>query len=209
MTLFPMFLKLACRSCLVVGAGSVGTPKIESLVEAGASVRVIASRVNFAVGEWARSGAITWEAREFAASDLDGVFLVIAATSSREVNELIFREARQRNILCNVVDDPEHCDFYYPAVVHRGNLQLAISTNGLSPALAHRIRCELEEQFGPEYGEWLEQLGKIRRELFASAIHPDERRRLLHRLASREAFAQAQSAAIHIEHSSPENCHDG
>jgi precorrin-2 dehydrogenase/sirohydrochlorin ferrochelatase len=202
MTLFPMFLKLEGRSCLVVGAGAVGTPKIESLIEAGASVRVIAPRVNFAVGEWAGSGALTREAREFAASDLDGVFLVIAATSSREVNELIFREARRRNILCNVVDDPEHCDFYYPAVVRRGNLQIAVSTNGLSPALAQRIRRELEGQFGPEYGEWLEQLGKIRRELFASAIDPEERRRLLHRLATREAFEQAQSAAIHIEHSS-------
>src|ERR1700737_4902031 len=123
MTLFPMFLKLEGRSCLVVGAGSVGAPKIESLLETGACVRVVAPRVNFAVGEWAGSGAISWEAREFVVSDLDGVFLVIAATSSREVNELIFREARRRNMLCNVVDDPEHCDFYYPAVVRRGNLQ--------------------------------------------------------------------------------------
>ncbi|HEV3208568.1 MAG TPA: bifunctional precorrin-2 dehydrogenase/sirohydrochlorin ferrochelatase [Terriglobales bacterium] len=202
MTLFPMFLKLEGRSCLVVGAGAVGTPKIESLIEGGASVRVIAPRVNFTVGEWAGSGAITWEAREFGVSDLDGVFLVIAATSSREVNELIFREARRRNILCNVVDDPEHCDFYYPAVVRRGNLQIAVSTNGLSPALAQRIRRELQEQFGPEYGEWLAHLGQIRRELFASAIDPEERRRLLHRLASREAFEQAQSAATYIEHSS-------
>jgi precorrin-2 dehydrogenase/sirohydrochlorin ferrochelatase len=203
MTLFPMFLKLEGRSCLVVGAGSVGAPKIESLLETGACVRVVAPRVNFAVGEWAGSGAISWEAREFVVSDLDGVFLVIAATSSREVNELIFREARRRNMLCNVVDDPEHCDFYYPAVVRRGNLQIAVSTNGLSPALAQRIRRELEEQFGPEYDEWLEQLGQIRRQLFASAIHPEERRRLLHRMASREAFEQAhQSAAIEIEHSS-------
>lgn len=203
MTLFPMFLKLEGRSCLVVGAGSVGAPKIESLLETGACVRVIAPRVNFAVGEWAGSGAISWEAREFVVSDLDGVFLVIAATSSREVNQLIFREARRRNILCNVVDDPERCDFYYPAVVRRGNLQITVSTNGLSPALAQRIRRELEEQFGPEYGEWLEQLGQIRRQLFASAIHPEARRRLLHRMASREAFEQAhQSAAIQIEHSS-------
>jgi precorrin-2 dehydrogenase / sirohydrochlorin ferrochelatase len=203
MTLFPMFLKLEGRSCLVVGAGSVGAPKIENLLETGACVRVIAPRVDFAVGEWAGSGAISWEAREFVVSDLDGVFLVIAATSSREVNERIFREACRRNILCNVVDDPEHCDFYYPAVVRRRNLQIAVSTNGLSPALAQRIRRELEEQFGPEYGDWLEQLGQIRRQLFASAIHPEERRRLLHRMASREAFEQAhQSAAIQIEHSS-------
>jgi precorrin-2 dehydrogenase/sirohydrochlorin ferrochelatase len=196
MTLFPMFMKLEGRSCLVVGAGTVGEPKIDSLLASKASVRVIAPRATPAVAEWAQSGAITWEARDFNSSDLDGVFLVIAATFSREVNEAIFREARQRNILCNVVDDPEHCDFYYPAVVRRGELQLAISTNGHSPALAQRIRRELEIQFGPEYGEWLEELGRARQQLFASKIDPDERRRLLHELASREAFEHAQSLRL-------------
>src|ERR1700736_5525743 len=203
MTLFPMFMKLEGRSCLVVGAGAVGEPKISSLITAGASVRVVALQATAAVAEWAQCGAITWEARAFNSSDLDSIFLVIAATNSSDMNAAIFHQARQRNMLCNVVDDPEHCDFYYPAVVRRGNLQIAVSTNGLSPALAQRIRRELEEQFGPEYDEWLEQLGQIRRQLFASAIHPEERRRLLHRMASREAFEQAhQSAAIEIEHSS-------
>ena len=194
-----MFLWLEGRSCLVVGAGVIGEPKIGSLLASGASVRVIAPQASAAAAEWARAGAITWEARDFKTSDLDGVFLVIAATSSRDVNETIFREARRRNILCNVVDDPEHCDFYYPAVVRRGDLQLAISTNGQSPALAQRIRRELEVQFGPEYGEWLEELGKIRQQLFASEMNPDDRRRLLHELASREAFEQAQSTRISTE----------
>jgi precorrin-2 dehydrogenase/sirohydrochlorin ferrochelatase len=97
-----------------------------------------------------------------------------------------------------VVDDPEYCDFYYPAVVRRGDLQLAISTNGHSPALAQRIRRELETQFGVEYGEWLEELGNIRQELFASDMDAEARRRLLHQLASREAF-EARSAAIERE----------
>ena len=129
MSLFPMFMKLEGRPCLVVGAGAIGEPKIDSLLTSGASVRVIAPSASPAVAEWARDGSILWEAREFNNSDLDGVFLVIAATSSRQVNGAIFREAQQRNILCNVVDDPEYCDFYYPAVVRRGDLQLAISTN--------------------------------------------------------------------------------
>ena len=193
MTLFPIFLKLEGHSCLVVGAGSIGEPKIESLLTSGASIRVIAPVATAAVAEWAQAGKIVWEAREFRTADLDGVFLVVAATSSREVNGAIFREAQQRNILCNVVDDPEYCDFYYPAVVRRGDLQLAISTNGHSPALAQRIRRELEIQFGPEYGEWLEELGKIRQQLFARGMNPDERRRLLHELASREAFEREQS----------------
>ena len=198
MTLFPMFVKLEGRSCLVVGAGAVGEPKIESLIQAGASVHVVAPLANAAVAEWAVGGEITWKAREFTPSDLDNVFLVIAATSARKVNESIFCEARRRNILCNVVDDPEHCDFYYPAVVRRGDLQLAISTNGHSPALAQRIRRELEAQFGPEYGEWLKQLGRIRQELFASPMNPEDRRRLLHQLASREAFEQMQSTFLNL-----------
>jgi len=199
MTLFPMFMKLGGRSCLVVGAGTVGEPKIGGLLASGASVRVVAFTGTGAVAEWAKTGAITWEARAFNSTDLDGVFLVIAATNSRDVNAAIFHEAGQRNILCNVVDDPEYCDFYYPAVVRRKDLQLAISTNGQSPALAQRIRRELEVQFGPEYGEWLEQLGTIRRQLFASNIDPEERRHLLHELASREAFERAQSAGFNIE----------
>jgi precorrin-2 dehydrogenase/sirohydrochlorin ferrochelatase len=204
MTLFPMFMKLEGRSCLVVGAGSVGEPKIKSLIEAGASVRVVALRATAAVAEWAESDAISWEAREFKSADLDGIFLIIAATNNRDLNAAIFHEARRRNILCNVVDDPEFCDFYYPAVVRRGDLQLAISTNGHSPALAQRIRRELEIQFGPEYGEWLEQLGRARQELFASKINPEQRRRLLHELASREAFKKASEADFNIDPSNLE-----
>ena len=199
MTLFPMFMKLEGRSCLVVGAGAVGEPKISSLITAGASVRVVALQATAAVAEWAQCGAITWEARAFNSSDLDSIFLVIAATNSSDMNAAIFHQARQRNILCNVVDDPEHCDFYYPAVVRRGDLQLAISTNGQSPALAQRIRRELEMQFGPEYGAWLEELGRARQQLFASKIDPEQRRRLLHELASREAFRKAEATKFNIE----------
>lgn len=199
MTLFPMFMKLEGRSCLVAGAGTIGEPKIGSLIAAGAAVRVVALRATAAVTEWARTGAITWEARAFNRADLDNTFMVIAATNSRDLNATIFHEARQRNILCNVVDDPEYCDFYYPAVVRRGDLQIAISTNGHSPALAQRIRRELEIQFGPEYGEWLEALGRTRQQLFASKIDPEQRRRLLHELASREAFKKTQAAESNIE----------
>ena len=204
MTLFPIFMKLEGRSCLVVGAGTVGEPKINSLVRAGASVRVVALHATAAVAEWAQAGAITWEARAFNSADLDGTFLVIAATNSSDVNAAIFHQARQRNILCNVVDDPEHCDFYYPAVVRRGDLQLAISTNGQSPALAQRIRRELEMQFGPEYGAWLEELGRARQQLYASKIDPEQRRRLLHELASHEAFKKAEAAEFNIDANSLE-----
>jgi len=187
--LFPMFLKLEGRPCLVVGAGTVAEGKIGSLLLAGATVRVVAPQADVAVQEWARTGVMRWESREFCLLDLDGVFLVIAATSSNEVNGSVFREAQRRNVLCNVVDDPEHCDFYYPAVVRRGQLQIAISTAGESPALAQKLRRELESQYGPEYEGWVEQLGKRRRELFARDINPEERHRQLHELASQRPVA--------------------
>ncbi len=185
---FPIFLKLAGRRCLIVGAGPVGESKIESLLLAGADVRVVAPRATEAIRAWARAGRVCWEARGFKLTDLDGVFLVVAATSSVELHEQIFQQARQRGVLCNVVDDPAHCDFYYPAVVRRGHLQVAISTGGRSPALAQQLKKELEKQFGPEYEAWVEQLGEARQKLFARVIDPARRRRLLHRLASRRAF---------------------
>ena len=188
MSLFPIFLKLEGRRCLVVGAGTVAEQKILGLIEAEGNVQVVAPQATDLVREWADSGVIDWQARTFDVKDLEGKFLVIVATSARELNESIFREAQQRQILCNVVDDPPHCDFYYPSVVRRGDLQIAISTAGHSPALAQRLRRELELQFGPEYGEWLSRLGDVRQKLFAADIDPEERRRLLHRLASREAF---------------------
>jgi len=188
MSLFPIFLKLDGRSCLVVGAGSIGESKIDGLIEAGVAVHVVAPRATPAVERWARAGVIRWSSRPFEAADLNDVFLVVVAVSSPGLSDWIFREAQQRRILCNVVDDPLHCDFYYPSVVRRGDLQFAVSTAGQSPALAQRLRRELEEQFGPEYAEWVRRLGCARRGLYRRGMDPEHRRGLLHRLASRERF---------------------
>jgi precorrin-2 dehydrogenase/sirohydrochlorin ferrochelatase len=192
MSLFPIFLKLDGRRCLVVGAGKVGEPKIESLLTARADVVVIAPDATPAVEAWSNSGMITWHRRSFQLNDLNGATLVITATASQEVNESVFVEARRRGILCNSVDDSERCDFFYPAVVRRGDFQVAISTAGHSPALAQRLRSELEEQFGPEYSGWVSELGRVRQELFSVDMDPAERKRRLHELASREAFETAQ-----------------
>ena len=188
--LFPMFLKLEGRSCLVLGAGSVGEQKIRGLIECGAQVRVVAPSASAAVREWAERGDLTWLTRSFEPSDLDGAFLVVAATSSAEVNHLIYREAQARGILCNVVDDPPYCDFYYPAVVRRGQLQIAISTAGLSPALAQRIRKQLEQEFPPVYASWLDELGSKRESLFREGGDPELRKRHLHELVTPEAFLE-------------------
>ena len=117
--LFPMFMKLTGRPCLVVGAGRVGEPKIGGLIDTGASIHVVAIAGSEQVREWGREGKIDLELRAFSKHDLDGKFLAVVATNSPSLNQLIYREAQQRGVLCNVVDVPELCDFYYPAVVRR------------------------------------------------------------------------------------------
>ena len=195
-TLFPMFLKLEGRNCLVLGAGSVGEQKIRSLLDCGTQIRVVAPAASAKVREWAGRGALTWIQRSFESADLDGAYLVIAATSDVEVNHRIYREARAREILCNVVDDPPHCDFYYPAIVRRGQLQIAISTAGLSPALAQRIRKQLEEEFPPAYASWLEELGRRREAMFRAGGDPEERKALLHEIATPAAFLEFKSTQL-------------
>jgi precorrin-2 dehydrogenase/sirohydrochlorin ferrochelatase len=184
MSLFPMFVKLDGRRCLVVGAGSVAEAKIESLLAAGASVRVVAPRATPRIREWARQERVEWIAREYMPADLAGAFLVIAATGSPALHEDIYAEAQSRGVLCNAVDEPQRCDFYFPAVVRRGELQIAISTGGASPALAQRLRKELEQRFGPEWEAWVAQLGRTRDELKSIPMPPEQRKRLLHQYAS-------------------------
>ena len=186
-----MFVKLEGKRCLVVGAGKVGEPKIGGLIETGARVHVVALEASEAVHQWAEDGKITLEIRAFVSADLDRTFLAVVATASRELNSSIYREAQQCGILCNVVDVPEYCDFYYPAVVRRGDLQIAISTNGQSPSLAQKLRQQLERQFGPGYARWVAELGETRKLVLASDLDPKRKSDLLHSLASREALKAA------------------
>ena len=195
-SLFPMFVKLERRPVLVVGAGHVAESKIGGLLETGAEIRVIARQATEQVQEWARSGRVALEERAFSLADLGGVFLVVAATGSTEVNEAVFREAQLRGVLCNVVDVPELCDFFYPAVVRRGDLQIAISTAGQSPSLAQKLRQQLERQFGPGYAAWVAELGATRREILRSNLDAERKRYLLHSLASREAFEEMNSDVV-------------
>jgi len=188
MPLFPISLKLRGRLCVVVGGGVIAESKIQSLLAAEAHVVVVAPEVTETVVAWARAGQIEWQVKAFATDDLCGAFLVVAGTSSPQVNHEVFQQCEAEGILCNVVDDPEYCHFYYPAVVRRGALQIAISTAGQSPALAQRLRKELEAQFGPEYEQWLEWLGAVRKFLRSEGKDPEETKQLLHQLASEEMF---------------------
>jgi precorrin-2 dehydrogenase/sirohydrochlorin ferrochelatase len=181
--LFPAFIKLADRACLVVGAGEVARSKVESLLNAGALVTVVAPLAISNIENLARSRTLVWLKREFQIDDLNGLFLVIAATSSSAVNRAVFLEAQRRGVLCNSVDDPPNCDFYFPAVVRRGDLQIAVSTAGESPALAQRIRRELEKDLDEELGDWVREIGSRRREIIATQPPSEERKQLLHQLA--------------------------
>jgi precorrin-2 dehydrogenase / sirohydrochlorin ferrochelatase len=181
--LFPIFIKLEGRDCLVVGAGSVAEGKIASLLEAGAKVTVVAPDAIQPIRDLAAAKSIRWTRRSFLPSDLDARFLAIAATSNAYVNHRVFLEAQQRGILCNAVDDPPNCDFYFPAVVRRGDLQIAVSTSGQSPALAQRIRRELEQSLDASVGDWVAGIGQERRKILASQAPSESRKRLLHDLA--------------------------
>src|ERR1039458_6330694 len=183
MSLLPIFLKLDGRPCLLVGAGNVALDKIGSLLKTGLKLRVVAPEARTEIQQLALDGKLEWVQRPFDPADLDGNFLVITATDSAEVNRAIYEGALERNILCNSVDDIPNCDFFFGSVVNRGDLQIAISTAGESPAFAQRLRREIDEQLPDDLGPWLENLGRLRREVLA--VHPrgEPRRLLLHRLA--------------------------
>src|SRR3984957_2258417 len=195
-SLFPMFLKLEGRQCLVVGAGKVGEPKIGGRLDTGARIRVVALTASPAVREWARAGKIELELRPFVPEDLDGAFLAIVATNSRSLNDRVYHEAKRRGVLCNVVDVPDLCDFFYPAVVRRGDLQIAVSTGGQSPWLAQKIRQQLDKQFGPGYTAWVAELGETRKLILTSDLDKKRKLDLLHSLASREALEAALSETV-------------
>lgn len=192
-SLFPMFMKLAGKRCLVVGAGKVGEPKIDGLLETGAILRVVSIHPNGQVEEWANAGKFDLQRRAYVPADLDGMFMAVIATSSSSLNQAIYREAQRRGVLCNVVDVPEYCDFFYPSIVRRGDLQIAVSTAGQSPSLAQKLRQQLEKQFSPQYESWVKELGETRRLILASDLEKERKLELLHSLASREAFEAALS----------------
>jgi siroheme synthase-like protein len=185
-SLFPLFLKLDGKRCLVVGAGLIGLEKVESLLRCGASIRVVAPLAVARVQELSAEGRIEWLARRYAPADVTGCDLVIAATNDREVNQAIFEEASRRSILCNTADDPPLCDFFFASIVRRGNLQIAISTAGQSPALAQRLRREIDAQLPADLGPWLDELGQLRREVLDAMPAGAERKSLLHELVHRQ-----------------------
>jgi len=186
MTLLPIFLKLDGRPGLLVGAGTVALDKIGSLFRTGIRLRVVAPRAHSEIQQLAAEGKLEWIERSFESSDLDGNFVVIAATDNPEVNATVYRGAVERGILCNSVDDIPNCDFFFGSVVSRGDLQIAISTAGESPAFAQRLGREIDEQLPADLGPWLASVGQLRRDVLATHPRGEERKLLLHELVHRQ-----------------------
>jgi precorrin-2 dehydrogenase/sirohydrochlorin ferrochelatase len=180
---YPAFLELTGRLCVVIGGGRVAERKIKTLLECGAKVKVISPEVTSGIERLYQEGKLTLEKRPYQEGDLEGAWLVIAATSDPEVQKQVFEEAESRRIFCNVVDVPERCSFIVPSVIRRGELCLAISTSGASPALARRIRERLEKEFDSSWEQHLRLMRHIRKEVLSSGLSPQEREVKLKRLA--------------------------
>jgi len=153
------------RRCVVIGGGQVAQRKILSLLESEAEVLVVSEQLTTTIREWVDQQRVQWLARRFQSGDLNGAFLAIAATNDRTVNEAVAKEAARERVLINVVDDPELCDFYVPAVLKRGDLQIAVSSGGKSPVLSKHVRERLEKQFGEEYGLFLNMVKRLREQM--------------------------------------------
>lgn len=161
---FPVNLKLTGSRCLVVGGGGVAERKVASLLETGAKITVVSPRASDVLRCWGESGRIHWIEREFQPGDEVGYRLVFCATNSAQVNEQVANKAKEAGALVNVADRPDCCDFAIPARFSRGDLIIAVSTEGQSPALARELRNELAQRIGPEYGEYLELAAKVRKQ---------------------------------------------
>ncbi|MFO7749513.1 MAG: bifunctional precorrin-2 dehydrogenase/sirohydrochlorin ferrochelatase [Desulfobacteraceae bacterium] len=170
MNYYPVCLDIKEKNCLVVGGGKVGTRKALSLAECGARVTIVSPEIT---GSLENRENITLVRRVYDKTDLTGMMLVFGATNHQELNRQIWRDATEKNVLCNIADFPEACNFILPAVVRRGDLVITVSTSGSSPAFAKRVKKELENEFGEEYADFLFLMGKIRKKLLAEQHDPE------------------------------------
>jgi precorrin-2 dehydrogenase/sirohydrochlorin ferrochelatase len=179
---YPAILDLAGRRAVVVGAGKVGEGKVRGLLRAGAQVHVVALEATEQVRSWASEGLIELSLRAYESGDLDDCFLVIAATEHEDTNVRVFEDAEARQMLCNVVDVTHLCNFILPSIMRRGDLAIAVSTGGASPALARKVRLSLEQSYGEEYALAMELLGSLRETLKERYPDPRDRKVLFERI---------------------------
>jgi precorrin-2 dehydrogenase/sirohydrochlorin ferrochelatase len=171
---YPILVDLQGKKALVVGGGKVAQRKIETLLEHGATVQVVAKELTAALEELRRAGRIEFLGEEFSEAFVDGAFVVFAATDDASLNRRVSRTAQQRSLLVNAVDQPADCNFIVPSVLSRGDLVIAVSTSGKSPAFARKVRVELEQSFGEEYGLFLNLMGNLRKEILRLGLSQEE-----------------------------------
>ena len=177
MKTYPLFALIEDRSCLVVGGGAVGERKVRDLLAAGAKVTVVSRELTPGLAELAARERLTFIQGDFTPKHLDGMMLVVGATDDMGVNQQVSAAAQDRGLMVNIVDAPELCTFIVPAQVRRGPLTIAVSTGGASPALARKVREELEQHFGPDYGRYLRVMQAIRDLVLARRRgHPENQR---------------------------------
>ena len=182
MRYYPIYLNLTDKRSIVVGGGTIAEGKVNGLLEADAKVVVIAPEVTLGVRKLAESGKVIWEQRVYRDGDLEGAAIAISATDDPQINHQVWEEADRRGILINVVDDVPYCNFIAPAIVRRGDITLAISTNGKMPALSAHLRREMERTFGEEYVRALEMTTPMREELGEQHLDYTVRQRLWRKL---------------------------
>jgi precorrin-2 dehydrogenase/sirohydrochlorin ferrochelatase len=176
---FPLYTDIRDQLCLVVGAGSVAERRVRGLRESGGRIRVVSPEALPIFEAWHAEGEIDLHLKPFSVQDLEGVFLVIAATNLREVNAKIAEEAKSRGILVNITDNPEEGNFIVPSTVRRGALLLSVATGGNNPSLSMRLASEMEQRFSPHYGDFVELLGRMR--VYIKEHLPEAEQRAAHR----------------------------
>jgi precorrin-2 dehydrogenase/sirohydrochlorin ferrochelatase len=182
MRYYPICLDIKNRKCLVVGGGRVGTRKVHTLLACGARVTVVSPEITSELAEAARQARIELKLRAYRTSDLDGAFLVIGATNDDALNRQVHQDAEKTGRLCNIADQPHLCNFVLPALACQGDLIIAISTSGSSPAFAKHLRRRLQAQFGPEYARFLDLMGAVRNRLLAAEHAPEAHKPLFEQL---------------------------
>ncbi len=188
MAKYPIFLELGSRRVVVIGGGAVAVRKVQALLTAGARVVVVAERIDDMMTALCRGTDVELIKSKYSKNYLAGALLAITATNNPQLNKQIYKDCQELEVLCNVVDVPELCDFFVPAVVKRGDLQIAIGTEGQCPAYAGHLRKKLEGIFTEQHGEFLAELEKLRKKIIQNITDPDDRKTLLGQLADDESF---------------------
>ena len=185
---YPISLQVENRLCLVVGGGAVAERKVQSLLECGALLRLISPEITPGIRRLINTGKIEYTQGRYSREHLRGVFLVVGATDCEKTNQQISTDSNEMGLLFNIVDDPSRCNFYVPAVVKRGSLQIAVSTDGKSPLLARKIREQLEPLFPDEFEDVVNLLGDLRQKIIQVSAEPHEKKALLNSLLDHEVM---------------------